>query len=208
MSKILCMFPRDATTEFLAPLFDALCKKYDAIPLLGDPQDDDYYFEKLEELAGLSDTIIFLGHGSSDKIYGVNFNELILADNVGLFRGKNLIIFACRSAGFIDRYKLTHALGFGHVPTSSYDAQNGSLHSLILRSLTSIEITFIQQAIVRIWLRALAEADLMDVKSFYTAFSYYTNVEIVKCLQKKEHNNFRLIADILYYLKTDMNYVQ
>ena len=59
MSKILCIFPKDSTTEFLDPLFEELCKKYDATPLLGDPQDDDDYLDKLAEQAEQSDTIIF-----------------------------------------------------------------------------------------------------------------------------------------------------
>lgn len=207
MSKILCIFPMDSTTGFLEPLFEELCKKYAATPLLGDPQDDDNYLDKLAEAAEQSDTIIFLGHGSSEVLYGANFNELILADNVDLFRGKHVIIFACNSIGFIEKYNLTNALGFGQVPTSDYDAKNGKLHSLPLKNLTLPDIVFIQNAIVRIWIKTLAEADIMDIRSFYTVFSLYTNVEIVNCLRKREHQNFRLIADILYYLKTDMNYV-
>lgn len=207
MSKILCIFPKDSTTEFLEPLFEELCKKYDATPLLGDPQDDDDYLDKLAELAEQSDTIIFLGHGSSRVLYGVNFNELIHDCNVDILQDKNLVLFACNSVGFIKKYKLTHALGFGIVPTSHYDAENGKLHSLPLKNLTILDIGHIQKAIVRIWSRTLVEADILDVSSFYKVFSYYTNVEIVECLKKREQQNFRLIADILYYLKTDMDYV-
>ena len=117
-----------------------------------------------------------------------------------------MIIFACNSVGFIDTYKLTHALGFGQVPTSDYDAENGKLHSLPLKNLTLPDIDYIQKAIVRIWIRSLAEADILNVRSFYKVFSYYTNVEIVSCLKNCSHQNFRLIADILYYLKDDMDY--
>lgn len=207
MIKVLCIYPKDRTTEFLEPLFEEICNRYSATPLLGDPQDDDDYLDKLASLAAESDTIIFLGHGSSDILYGVNFNELILADNVDMLRGSNLLIFACNSIGFIHKQNLTHALGFGVVPTSDYDAETGKLHSLPLKNLTSTDIEFLQNSIVRIWLRALSEAEITDVRSFYKAFSYYTNVEIVDCLKKHEQQNFRLIADILYYLKTDMDYV-
>ena len=207
MSKVLCIFPKDSTTEFLEPLFEELCKKYDATPLLGDPQDDDDYLDKLADLVEQSDTIIFLGHGSSEVLYGVNFNELIQAYNVDMFRGKRLLLFACNSVGFIKKYKLTQALGFGIVPTSDYDAENVKLHSLPLKNLTILDIGYIQKAIVRIWNRTLAEADFLDVRSLYKVFSYYTNVEIVECLKKHEQQNFRLIADILFYLKNDMDYI-
>lgn len=206
MSKVLCIYPKDKTTEFLEPLFDDICKRCSAVPLLGDPQDDDDYLDKLEELAGKSETIVFLGHGSSGVLYGVNFNELIYDYNVDMLRGKNLVLFACNSVGFIHKFGLTHALGFGIVPTSDYDAETGKLHSLNLKVLTLPDITYIQQAIVRIWQKTLAEADLSDVRRFYAVFSYYTNVEIVSCLKNCSHQNFRLIADILYYLKDDMDY--
>ena len=206
MSKVLCIYPKDKTTEFLEPLFDDICKRFSAVPLLGDPQDDDDYLDKLEELAGNSDTIVFLGHGSSGVLYGVNFNELIYDYNVDMLRGKNLVLFACNSVGFIQKFGLPHALGFGIVPTSDYDAETGKLHSLNLKVLTLPDITYIQQAIVRIWQKTLAEVDLSDVRRFYAVFSYYTNVEIVSCLKNRSHQNFRLIADILYYLKDDMDY--
>lgn len=206
MSKVLCIYPKDKTTEFLEPLFDDICKRCSAVPLLGDPQDDDDYLDKLEELAGKSETIVFLGHGSSGVLYGVNFNELIYDYNVDMLRGKNLVLFACNSVGFIHKFGLTHALGFGIVPTSDYDAETGKLHSLNLKVLTLPDITYIQQAIVRIWQKTLAETDLSDVRRFYAVFSYYTNVEIVSCLKNCSHQNFRLIADILYYLKDDMDY--
>jgi len=206
MSKVLCIFPKDETTEFLEPLFDDICKSFFAVPLLGDPQDDDDYLDKLEELAGKSDTIVFLGHGSSEVLYGVKYNELIHAYNVDLLRDKNLVLFACNSIGFIQKYGLTHALGFGIVPTSDYDAETGKLHSLNLKVLTQPDIAYIQQTIVRIWQKTLAEANLSDVRRFYAVFSYYTNVEIVSCLRNRSQQNFRLIADILYYLKDDMDY--
>lgn len=208
MNKVLCIYPKDRTTEFLEPLFEEICSRYSATPLLGDPQDDDEYLDKLAELAAESDTIIFLGHGSSDVLYGVNFNELILADNVDMLRSGNLIIFACNSIGFIRKQNLSRALGFGFVPTSDYDAENGQLHSLPLRNLMASDIAYIQQAIVRIWIRTLAESNILDVNSFYSVYSYYTNVEIVDCLKKHGQQNFRLIADILYYLKADMDYVE
>ena len=119
------------------------------------PQDDDDYLDKLEKLAGNSDTIVFLGHGSSGVLYGVNFNELIYDYNVDMLRGKNLVLFACNSVGFIQKFGLPHALGFGIVPTSDYDAETGKLHSLNLKVLTLPDISYIQQAIVRIWQKTL-----------------------------------------------------
>ena len=208
MSKVLCVFPKDSTTAFLDPLMEAFIERYSAIPLLGDPQSDDDYFDRLSELSSESDIIIFLGHGTSEKLYGVNFNELILADNVDVLRGKRLVLFSCNSVDFLKRFKLHGSLGFGIVPTSSYDTQTRRLHSLDLSDLISCDLDYIQQAIVRIWLKTIKEADITDIRRFYTVFSYYTTVEIIRCLTSFKSENFRLIADILYYLKADMDYVE
>jgi hypothetical protein len=207
MNNVLCIFPKDSTIEFLEPLFIRICDKYSASYLIGDPQDDDDYLDKLIELSARCDTIIFLGHGSSEVLYGVNFNELIHKDNVNILRGKKLVLFACNSVEFIRNNKLTNAIGFGVVPTSDYDIQVGHLHSLTLKDLLVTDLDYIKNTIVRIWLETISETDISDVNHFYSVFSYNTTVEIVKCLTKREPTNFRLISDILYYLKTDMNYI-
>lgn len=209
MSKILCIFPQDQTTSFLEPIYDELCQRYDATGLMGDPAEDDDYLEKLAELAQEAETIVFLGHGSSGVLYGINFNMLICKENgnIDLLRHKHLILFACHSLDFIKRHGLISALGFGEIPTSDYDIANGKLHGLSIKDLNSSDVEYIKTAIVRIWKNSLAEANITDRNCFHQAFSFQTIKEIVKCLTTCESRNFRLIADVLYYLKTDMVFI-
>lgn len=210
MSSILCLYPQDQTTAFLEPVYDELCQQFGAVGLKGDPTEDDDYLERLANLALEADTIVFLGHGSSGVLYGINFNQLICAENgnIDLLRKKHLILFACHSSDFIRRQELTNALGFGEIPTSDYDVANGKLHGLPIRDLKDSDVEYIKAAIVRIWKNSLAEVSIADHNSFHHAFSYHTIREIVKCLVKRESHNSRLIADVLYYLKMDMDYVE
>lgn len=210
MSNILCIYPKDQTTSFLEPVYDQLCQQLGAVGLKGDPTEDDDYLERLANLAHEAETIVFLGHGSSGVLYGINFNQLICAENgnINLLRHKHLIIFACHSSDFIKRQGLTNALGFGEIPTSDYDVANGKLHDLPIKDLKNSDVNYIKAAIVRIWKNSLAEVDLTEHNRFHHAFSYHTVKEIVKCLVKRESNNSRLIADVLYYLKMDMDYVE
>lgn len=211
MNKVFCIYPQDNSTEFLAPLYEALCEKYSAEGLMGDPTDDDDYLEKLEEDCTNADTIIFLGHGCSKRLYGINLNPIICKenDNINLLRGKKLILFACRSADFIKEYQLKNAWGFGFVPTSLDEARSGVLHKLPICKLESVDIYYFKDAINRIWLNSLKYADVFDIHKFYSEFCFYTNVEIVKCLREQQSlPNCRLIADMLYYLKEDMDYIE
>lgn len=209
MSKILCIYPQDQTTAFLEPVYDELCQRFGAEGLKGDPTEDDDYLERLANLAQEAETIVFLGHGSSSVLYGINFNMLICEENgnIDLLRHKHLILFACHSSDFIKRQGLTNALGFGEIPSSDYDVANGKLHGLPIKDLNDSDVEYIKAAIVRIWENSLAEVDVTDYNRFHQAFSYHTTKEIVRCLATRGTQNFRLIADVLYYLKIDMDYI-
>ena len=211
MNNVLCIFPKDCTTEFLSPVYKSIVSAYSATGLLGDPTVDDDYLEKLDSEASQADSIIFIGHGSSRALYGINFNEIICEENenIEIFRGKRIILFACKSIDFIRHFKFNNAIGFGLMPTSTFDIQPGkSFHNLPIGELSVEDLDYIRGCIVRIWQNSLSESDIFDVRKFYNSFSFHTNVEIVNCLLKhKSSPNYRLIADVLYYLKEDMDYV-
>lgn len=211
MNNVLCIFPKDCTTEFLSPVYKSIVSAYSATGLLGDPTVDDDYLEKLDSEASQADSIIFIGHGSSRALYGINFNEIICEENenIEIFRGKRIILFACKSIDFIRHFKFNNAIGFGLMPTSTFDIQPGkSFHNLPIGELSVEDLDYIRCCIVRIWQNSLSESDIFDVRKFYNSFSFHTNVEIVNCLlNHKSFPNYRLIADVLYYLKEDMDYV-
>lgn len=210
MKKTLCLFPKDETTEFLRPVYDELCKRDTIIGFDNDAIDDDDYFEKLEYLMQQMDAMIFLGHGSSNILYGTNLNPIIdqKSGNLGYLRGRKLLLFSCKSADYIKYYNLNDAIGFGFIPTSKDDACDGAqLHNLDISCLDQTSLQVFRDSIVRIWLRTLKQADWDNTYTFISSFSFFTDVEIVNVLRNcKDIIHYRLIADMLYYLKEDIKH--
>ena len=154
--------------------------------------------------------IIWLFEGSSTCLYGTNLNPLVDdgMGNIEELRGKSMIIFACKSAEFIKRYHFPKSLGFGFVPTSLDDARDGVLHNMNLRELNSVGLEMFKKAIVRIWHRTLKEVTFEQMERIPDLFSFYTNHEIVNTLlHHKDYQYYRIVADMLYYLKDDMRFI-
>lgn len=49
MAKILCIYPKDTTIDFLDVVYQKICSMDGAIGLEGTPVEDDDYFEKLDK---------------------------------------------------------------------------------------------------------------------------------------------------------------
>lgn len=209
MNKILCIYPKDDTTEFLRPVYNAICAKPHVTGWELDTIEDDDFLEKLSDYLADAGVVFFLGHGSSTCLYGTNLNPLIedKMGNIEGLRNKSLILFACKSAEFIKNYHFQDSLGFGFIPTSLDDARDGVLHSVNLKNIDSSCLGMFRQAIVRIWHRTLAEVSLEKLATISNVFSFYTNCEIINTLlYSKESPDYRILADMLYYLKEDMKY--
>lgn len=209
MNKILCIYPKDTTTEFLRPVYNAICIKPHVVGLELDTIEDDDFLEKLSDHLADAGVVFFLGHGSSTCLYGTDLNPLIedKMGNIEGLRNKSLILFACKSAEFIKNYQFQDSLGFGFIPTSLDDARDGVLHSVNMRKIDSSSLGMFRQAIVRIWKRTLTEVSLEQLATISSIFAFYTNCEIVDTLlHSKEFPHYRILADMLYYLKEDMKY--
>ena len=209
MNNILCIYPKDATTEFLRPVYNAICAKPHVVGLELDTIEDDDFLEKLSNHLADADGVFFLGHGSSTCLYGTNLHPMIedKMGNIEGLRNKSLILFACKSIEFIKNYHFQDSLGFGFIPTSLDDARDGVLHNVDLKNIDSSCLDTFQQTIVRIWTRTLSEVSFDKLSTLSNVFSFYTNCEIVDTLlHSKEFSNYRILADTLYYLKEDMKY--
>lgn len=207
----LCLYPTDPTTEFLRPIFARICTMPDVEPFEGDAIEEDDFFDNLYVALKKADSLVFLGHGSTKCLYGTNLNPIIddKSGNLNLLRDKRIILFACRSEGFIREYDLHDGLGFGFIPTTLDDAREGRiLHKLDLTVLDSLDLDAFKDCIVRIWDRALTENGFSDLSKFQKSFEFFTNVEIANTLTTKQDlPNFRLVADMLYYLHKDMIHI-
>lgn len=207
MSKILCIFPAEDNTEFLRPVFDDLNSR-DYVYGLDKSSLEDEYIDEIESVSKNVDMIFFLGHGSSHTLYGDNNNKLF--DDKFLFPliGKKLILFACKTADFARFHKLDNTLGFGFIPSSEEDFEGVRFHNLGIAKLGTLDVDYLRRSISDILLKTLKECDIFNLKDFMRSFSFNANLEIVKYLTKrKDISNYRLLADVIYYINKDMTLV-
>lgn len=205
MSKILCIFPAERNTEFLRPFYKELLNKNDMYGLECSSTEDDYY-EILEREADEAEMVIFLGHGSSHTLYGDNNNTLFDAKYIKPLYNKKLLLFACKSAEFAKNNKLTNSIGFGFIPSSEEDFQNGKLHNLKIDKLDTLDVDILRASISDILVKTLRECNFLNLNDFQRCFSFQCNCEIVKYLTKRKYEvkNYRLLADVIYYIENDM----
>ena len=144
MSKIVCIYPQDTTTDFLRPLCDHICTTFDAVEVGYDTSGDDDALEVIYNEIKDAQTVFFLGHGMSTCLYAsiIDNVELFHKDNISLLEGKHLFLLACNSDQFITKFKLSDAIGFGFLPTSeddfSIDATTTSSSLMSYQLLSSI----------------------------------------------------------------------
>ena len=205
MSKAVCIFPQDATTDFLRPLCDHICANFNAEEVgyctSGENDPKEIIYSKIKD----ANTIFFLGHGTSSSLYArLNEVELFTNDNIALLKGKQLFLLACNSDQFINKYKLSDAIGFGFLPTSLYDARHvKKLHSMRIEHLKDSDIQSYNTALVNALINTLSITTMADSHLFAERLKFSSCKEIVKVLLQRESPNYRLVADALYYFYKD-----
>ena len=158
-----------------------------------------------------ADSIIFLGHGASDTLYGSpqdgEFTVLINETNIQeLLYGKRCFILACNSYEFCENYNLTSFIGFGNMPTGIVDVKIAMEADTTFPSLEKEDIDTYDAALVSLLIRAFNVAWLTDMEKLYSKIRLYANVEIGECLINKPCKMFREVADLLQDFKNDCTY--
>lgn len=207
MSKIVCIYPQDATTYFLRPLCDHICETFEAVEVGYDTSADDdpmeFIFNKIKD----AETIFFLGHGMSTCLYASILDnvELFHKDNISLLEGKRLFLLSCNSNQFITKFNLSDAIGFGFLPTSEEDIERTKQYHKLYISMTCIlDVECFKTALVQCLTNTLSEETMNDFYLLKERLLFNTSKEIVDCLVNKKSTNYRIVADELYYLYKDM----
>ena len=207
MSKAVCIYPQDATTDFLRPLCDHICATFDAVEVGYDTSGDDDPLEVIYSEIKDAQTIFFLGHGMSTCLYASILDnvELFNKDNIHLLEGKRLFLLACNSNQFIYKFKLTDSIGFGFLPTSKEDIERTRQYHKLDISMTGIlDVECFKTALVQCLCNTLSEETKYDFYLFRERMLFNTCGEIVDCLTNKKSTNYRIVADELYYMYKDM----
>ena len=209
MSKIVFIYSeKDYAIEFLSPLCNHICDTLSATRVGYDKDNDDDTLSEIYNIAKDADIIFFLGHGRSDALYADLLDDCNMFDkyNIDLLQGKKLFLLACNSADFIHRYHLTSTIGFQDLPTSLYDAQKRKhIHGIDITDFSQSDIDIYNKALVDALCNSISVETINDYSLFRERFKFQVSREIVKCLiQHKDKENYRKIADVLFYLQKDM----
>lgn len=204
MSKTVCIFPKDETTDFLVPLYELLCSK----GVDGWHEDTVNNVTIVIDMIRGAEEIIFLGHGSSGTLYGSPVNgelsELITQNNVHeLLAGKKCFLLSCNSEEFCSNYNLSDSIGFGNMPTGMRDVFMAMDNDVSFPNLEQEDIDVYNNALIRALTRAFNTYSLDNIDSLYAKICLYANFEITECLTRKTCQMYREVAELLQDLKNE-----
>jgi hypothetical protein len=123
VNSSLIIYPYDSTTSFLLEPFQYLQKKLGLVKFYIVYPNDNSYDECLK-LIDTYKTIVFMGHGSSNKLSGArdeNYSREYLISSIEIKKlpKKNWVFFSCNSNELVKNCSSTieSGIGFGYLPT-------------------------------------------------------------------------------------------
>lgn len=214
MINILCLYPVDETTNFLQPIFDYLLTQESAICLRFSSKEEDVK-AAIEAISSSekNTVVIFLGHGSSNCLYINDEIPFVNETKFSLFVDKSIFLLACRSAEFIKKnqaVELRDSIGFGNMITDWSEI-------MAERNFDANAYPDIDEEVVSLYKYNLVNSILSGIRNtlicqqnFYYLFlqiRLYLNKQIAHFLIQKPINNYRVVADLLYKTKIEMNLI-
>jgi hypothetical protein len=229
MSKILCIYPDDSSTKFLnriqTHLKNRFGNEFHCFKVKPNQESHEACLERIQS-SKTEETIIFLGHGGSDYLFGAcnrtdmlsesdglyddteNFcmERFINRDNIGVFKGKKVFCLSCNSAPTLARLAVTNGAkvfaGFQDIPTAINE-----LEEYGAREPLRLIVARFKGELVWIIKHSLS-------LSIVRNYSFYQLADRIKLLTNDrmnklifDHKNLRerrLIADYLFKFKDGM----
>lgn len=211
--KTTIIFPKDPSTLFLKTIIKNLEAKNIEFDLIEVFPNKDSYYSTIDKLKATNDNdlIIFLGHGSPDRIYGGESDDfekksLVKISEMNIFKDKNLFLLACDSTNLLKSSfniaKIKKSIGFGPLPTELTELNSTKFKSLGATEETIEEfktkITSIISSSLIYFLVNSDKLSLLDLKDYIILL---INKEINSSILTEKN---RPLADLLFYMKTDL----
>jgi len=211
--KILCIFPKDQTTDFLNPI-PTLIEEYigDRFELFRIDSSDESYQLALYKMQNYPEgsLILYLGHGSSTGFHcllqseGIDVVNCIFlnAQNIQRIQGKSIFALSCNSSSFLSSHhkksKLFSWLGFGDLPTENenfnIEAEN---KQILLEKYKNILIDSVIQSIIEL-------INTRSISKSYSILKLYLNQKMIRLAADKRDPGNKLLADIIYQTKKEV----
>lgn len=124
MSRLVCVFPVDDSTNFLESVRMVLEEKLGATIIRGDTTREEHRNEISNRLHELTeqDVFVFMGHGASYCLYGSpqggELQPLFGEGALSLPNRSSSLLISCRSNDFTESLQLINAIGFGEIPAT------------------------------------------------------------------------------------------
>lgn len=214
MSKLICIFPEDKTTDFLLPIYEQLESMSDFVGYRFDTNESSKTKNLYDDLKQLNDgpIIFFLGHGASNKMYGSvdkDGNKLTLFDKTNTEDIKNtkFVGIACRSKDFAYSHLLNY-IGFGDI-TSDYSEileERNIGDPDYLEWASEEDIINFQNEFVGAITDAVRLSECANLHLIYKMTKLCFNKRIASLLVNRHLQNYREIADMLYDVSDEMSF--
>ena len=200
---MVCIFPKDETTDFLLPLYDKLC----SLGFKGLHVDTNDNIEQVLEAIEKAKVVVFLGHGTSYSLMGTPFNgdktNIIHKDNISILKDKRMFLLSCRSAEFCETYNLYPSIGFGMMPTGLEDVHSMIDEDVNFPALKQQDIDVYNKALINAISSAFNSGSMDKMEDLYNKVKLYANIEITNCLLQKNTPMFREVADLIQDMKNE-----
>lgn len=212
MSKLICIYPEDSTTDFLLPIYDQLETMPDFAGYRFDTNDSSKTKNLFDALYQLENDafVFFLGHGASNKLYGSVDDDgdkqaLFDKTNIECIKKKNVVGIACRSKEFAHNCILNH-IGFGDI-TSDYSevlAERNIGDPNFMEWASEEDIINFRNEFVGAIADAIKLSQCGTLRSLYGMIKLCFNKRIASILVNRLLPNYRYIADMLYEINDEM----
>jgi len=211
--SIICLRPKDETTEFLNPIGELFGRNYHIV------DDDDLSHDRVIELIKETEPtslILFLGHGRSSALYSAETSnykqrDFIKIEHNNLFKDHNVFLLACRSEQFISRLKgYKNIIGFGNIISSRNEIMQEAESTGEFRDLEDSDIRLFNEMYVGAIDNAfrLVLADKIKFNQLYTYISFFINKNINSILRQASNPNKLELASLLFEFRNEMKYLK
>ncbi|MFC0316945.1 hypothetical protein [Olivibacter oleidegradans] len=212
-NSLLCIRPKDLTTDFLDPIGDIFGDKY----IIVDDNDEAHAsaLSRLQQLHPAS-IIIFLGHGSSTCLHSAKTEsykqrDFITKDNNDIFVNNNVLLLTCRSEQLISRFNgYKDIIGFGNIISSREEISQEAEETGKFRTLEDNEIETFNKSFVYA-IRTSFEL-LLSEKIAFSQIPQYISFFINKCinniLRDQSFKNRIELARLLFEFRNEMKHLK
>ena len=208
--QIICIHPKDFSTDFLKPIGDLFENKY---YIIEDNEESHQNTLSLIRQLQRKCLIVFLGHGSSSGLNSANTHlyskRTFINKDIGneIFSAHDIFLLCCNSSEYTKQlHSYNSILGFGNILSSKEEVTIEAEYTGILRVLDDDDISKFNMSYVHAIRSAftLLFKGKITFKHLKDYIEYFINKEISQILLNKEKSNRIEVSKLYFELRNEM----